>query len=181
MLLCLLTYNNTCLIATTLLSIHFPFTNFADYRNIFETKVVLICESALTRIFKLFPANIWILKFRFCSLERGYFNDYIKNQGYSLSSKIILMAKIMRKRISKFKCLKTCVGASSQISSTLVNFFKNIWSSFSLLRFYEEKKSIINANLFFFDSALSLLELVGSSNNFKDFLWRRYYVPKLII
>ena len=65
----MLTYNNTCLIATTLLSIHFPFTNFADYRYIFETKVELICESALTRIFKLFPANIWILKFRFSKKE----------------------------------------------------------------------------------------------------------------
>ena len=34
------------------------------YKNVYP-KVILIWELALTLIFKMFPANIWILKFLF--------------------------------------------------------------------------------------------------------------------
>ena len=69
------------------------------------SKVVLISELALTQIFNLFSANIWILKFRFW-LYYCYLNSFWQQKSWE-------------KRILKFKFWRESVSAGFEISSTL--------------------------------------------------------------
>ena len=92
-----------------------------------QTKVVLISKNAPRQIFKLFPAKIWILKSRFWDQE-AIKMILIKIQGdwvtHGISSKVILIAKTMRKKNFKIQMLagnslKICLGAFFEISMTL--------------------------------------------------------------
>ena len=98
-----------------------------NYSVLLFIKVVLISKPAPTQIFNLFPANIWIFKFKFCNKKTIKmitlkFKDIYSNP-YVLSE-LILRAKIMRKKNLKIQMLagntlKIGVGASFEISTTL--------------------------------------------------------------
>ena len=104
--------------------------------NVIITKVVLIWELALRQIFKLFPANIWILKLFFLmvfAIKMTLDNIPWVTQSPWILIKIILIASWSQNLDFKIQILagnslKICLGAFFEISTTLSEkWFQVLW------------------------------------------------------
>ena len=100
-----------------------------------------VAWGSVARGVAVFPAKIWILKSRFWDQE-AIKMILIKIQGdwvtHGILSKVILIAKTMRKKNFKIQMLagnslKICLVASFEISTTLVHTFLYMLRLFSLI------------------------------------------------